>query len=201
MVVVTAVALAGCTDGTTPSDRDQTPAAEGSSAPISTPASKGTDEPRVDTVSCINDDISFTVDYPALWWANEEIVPADPTFTPIPACTYFAPQPVEIAPNAGLPPGIAIWFDSETQFEITGEVRSQEETTVDGRRALVVETEASGQSGFEPEGTRTYRYVIDMGDGSEVLVATSTQYVDDAAYEEAKPILDAMMETLDFDED
>jgi hypothetical protein len=71
---------------------------------------------------------------------------------------------------------------------------------VDGRRALVVETEATGESGFEPQGTRTYRYIVDMGDGSEVLVATSTLYITDAEYEDAKPILDAMIETLDFDE-
>ena len=186
-----------------------TPTAAASASEASAPASVAAASPDASQTdggvlgqaqSCQNDEVGFVVAYPEGWWANDPVEPSDPDLTPIPGCTYFAPEPVELQPNAGLPEGIHIWFDQETQFEVTGEVVSEEETTIDGRPGFAVETESTGSSGFEPEGTRTYRYIVDMGDGSEVLVSTSTQYVDEAEYEEAKPILDAMMGTLDFDD-
>lgn len=155
-------------------------------------------DPLGEAQSCTNEAIGFTVDYPEGWWANERIEPDFAGGTPIEACTYFAPQPVELAPNAGLPSGIAVWFDVETQFQTTGETLSEEEETVDGREALVVETEATREGGFTPEGTLTYVYVVDMADGRQLLAQTTTLYIDQDEYEDAKQILDAMMETLEF---
>lgn len=212
LIIVALVGLAACstqaspTPEASPDERSASARAESRSAEASLePAASGepsssTDVPLGDAQSCTNDEIGFSVDYPEDWWANDRIEPAAQGLTPIPACMYFAPEQVELMPNSGLPPGIAVWFDHETQFEITTEELSREELEIDGRRALLVETEATGDSGFEPEGTRTYRYIVDMGDGSEVLVAASTLYVSDSEYEEAKPVLDAMIETLDFDE-
>lgn len=153
-----------------------------------------------DAQSCTNEDVGFTVDYPAEWWANKTIEPTFEGGTPIAACTYFGPDEVELRPNAGLPQGIAIWFDVETQFQVTGEELSSEEAEIDGRQAVVLETEATGSGGFEPAGTRSYRYIVGMDDGSQLLVATSTLYIGEAEYEDTKGILDWMMETLDLDD-
>ena len=200
--MVALIGLAACSTQSSPTSLSaEARSAEASVEPAaSDEASPSAEGVLGDAQSCTNDETGFRVDYPEEWWANERIEPPTPDGTPISACMYFAPEPVELVPNSGLPPGIAVWFDHETQFEITGEELAREELEVDGRRALLVETEATGGSGFEPDGTRTYRYIIDMGDGSEVLVATSTLFIGDSEYEEAKPILDAMIETLDFDE-
>lgn len=182
-------------------DPTPSPSAAGPSAPARASASAASSEgPLGDAESCDNEAIGFSVDYPEGWWANEDVEPDFAGGTPIPACTYFGPEPVELRPNAGLPQGIAIWFDVETQFEFTGDTLSEEETTVDGRSAVAMETEATGAGGFTPEGTRTYAYVVALADGRQLLAQTTTVYIDEETYADAKPILDAMMESLEFDD-
>lgn len=152
-----------------------------------------------DAQSCENDDIGFTVEYPGDWWANERIEPDFDGGTPIPACTYFAPEPVALQPNAGLPPGVAIWFNvpSANAADSSGEELDGGEATVDGYDATIVEY-VPRESGFSPEGTIIYTYVIDR-DGERISALTNAFGHEDT-YEENKRILDSMMETLDFED-
>lgn len=151
---------------------------------------------------CTNETFGFTVGYPAGWWANEEIVPDEPELTPIPACLYFAEEPVELRPNAGLPPAIAITVglaeeplgDAPPPYEVV-ETR---ETTVDGRQATVEEIEMTDDAApFFAAGDRSYGYRIGLPNGETLVVGTaSTATLGD--FESHKRILDQMMETLEL---
>ena len=66
---------------------------------------------------------------------------------------------------------------------------------VDGRQALRIEAEASGE-GLAPRGMRSLRYVIDLG-GGRSLIAT-THDTGAGRYETEKRILGAMVESLDL---
>jgi hypothetical protein len=174
------------------------PTTDETASPTVSPAPSGA---LGDATECENEELGYEVDYPGDWWANERIEP-EGDLTPIPACQYFAPTGVELQPNAGLPSGIAIRFEIPDQ-EIDpaeGEVLSQDDTTVDGRDALIVETEPAPQPGFVPEGSHVYRYIVELSDGRQLVATTDDILQDGARYEDAKAILDAMMETLDIDD-
>ena len=74
-------------------------------------------------------------------------------------------------------------------------VLSTERLTVDGRPALRVEAEASGE-GLAPRGMRSLRYVIDLGGGKSLIA--STHDTDAGKYESEKRILGVMVESLDL---
>jgi hypothetical protein len=71
---------------------------------------------------------------------------------------------------------------------------SAEGTTVAGRRAVRVEVEATGQA-LLPEGVRSYRYHVDLGDRT---LSATTHDVDNLDYEANKRILDQMMQTVEL---
>ena len=158
--------------------------------------------PLGDAAECENEELGYEVDYPGDWWANDRIEPDDGSLTPIPACQFFAPTEVELQPNAGLPNGIAIRFEiPDQQVDARGgTVLSEDETTVDGRDARVVETEPEPQAGFVPEGSHLYRYIVELDDGGQLVATTDDILQDEAGYEESKAILDAMMETLEIED-
>lgn len=153
-----------------------------------------------DPETCTNDSIGYTVEYPGDWWANELIDPGedDPGFTPIIACTYFAPEPVELRPNAGLPSGIAIQFtEADGVPQTAGERLAEDAVTVNGRDGIRFEDRPRPSAGFVPEGSLVYGYAIDTGDGRYLTATTDNILQEDALYEESKGVLDAMMETIE----
>jgi hypothetical protein len=153
---------------------------------------------------CTNDELGFSVEYPADWWANEAVVPDDAALTPIPACTYFAEEPVELQPNAGLPGGIAVIVDVADEPAGPGptsvEVVERRETQVDGRPAVVEELEWTEDTGFQRAGDRMYSYRIQLAEGGTLVVATDTSVsgADERTYAEHRDVLDRMMESLSF---
>ena len=179
---------------------DGTPTPDDEPASVSPSPTQG--GPLGDALSCENEELGYEVDYPGEWWANERIEPDDPNLTPIPACQYFAPSEVELQPNAGLPNGIAIRFEIPDQaIDATGgTVLSEESTTIDDREARVIETEPEPQAGFVPEGSRLYRYIVELEDGRQLVATTDDILQDEARYEESKPILDSMMDTLEIED-
>lgn len=212
-------ALAGCGTSSTPSPSATPPlsspsgtaAPEGSEPAASrTPAETTTlsaspalPSPFDDPQSCTNQELGYRVDYPNDWWANERIEPGadDPGFTAITACTFFAPEPIELQPNAGLPSGIAIQFRTVDSLPaINGEILSEETTTVAGREAVVREEQPEPQPGFVPEGSLVYRYAIELGEDRYLLASTDSILQDEAAYDETRPILDAMMSTIEIED-
>lgn len=217
VVALMAVAtLTACASGTgsptsstpmaTPSETaSQTPTASpapssaASASPTSTPGEDGGFE---DAAECENTELGYEIEYPADWWANERIEPAedDAGLTPILACTFFAAEPVELEPNTGLPSGIAIQIEeADEQPVVSGEILDEETVEIDGRDAVRRTFQPTPSPGFIPEGSLIYHYVVELEDGSFLLATTDNVLQDDAAYEESRPILDTMMETIEID--
>lgn len=207
--------LAACTSATpaatspdaTPSPTATAPETERASpSPTETSTAQPSPSPESaldDPETCTNDELDYSVSYPGDWWANERIEPDDPSLTPIAACQYFAREEVALQPNAGLPNGIAVYFnaprDADVRFD--GEIVRDEELTIDGREARVVERRPNPSPGFVPEGSVIYTYVIQLSDGSLLTATTDNILQDDEAYETSKQVLDAMMETIEIRED
>jgi hypothetical protein len=183
------------------------PAVVGSPAPSPTilpsPTDAATPSPTASPEGnvCENTSIGYAAVYPADWWANEEERFDDPALTDIPACLYFAEEPAELTPNAGLPPSVAISFrlaespDSRPPSS-SAEVISERATTVDGMSATVTEVRYTEGDVFFTAGDRVYTYLIQLEDGRFVEVATDS--LRDGDYEAHKEILDEMMRSLQF---
>ncbi len=148
---------------------------------------------------CTNEVLGFAVSYPADWFTNDEVEQefGDPT----PACKYFSSQAMEIRPNAGLPPTVAISFERWTEVPPASEgweVIARTETTVAGLSAVVIEMEQTSDAGapFSSPGDRTYGYEIELPDGSVLSAGTGSSATGD--YEDHKAVLDQMVETIEL---
>ncbi len=129
----------------------------------------------------------YEVRYPAGWHTDA----AD-------GCTLFDDDPLgdAVGPVLG---ALAIQvtpasFDELAAPGETVTVVSSEEVTVDGRPA-VRQVRASTGMGALPEGTRSYVYVVDLGE--DALVASATES-DDAPFERRRRLLDAMVASLEL---
>ena len=141
------------------------------------------------TQQCTNPEEGYTVSLPRGWYYNET-VEADGT-DDVAACRFFSPDDFEVRLGSGVS-DVAIGIGREA----TAPRAEGEATTVGGKPAIILETEASDDS-FDPAGTRYYQYWVDIGD--DWLVATTSDgptWVGE--YEDNKDVLDAMMGTLTF---
>lgn len=186
--------------GVGPSSVAVSPTPSPSVAPTPTPSQAPSAAPSAAVFPgggvCENESLGYTVGYPAGWYANEAIEPQD-GLDGVEACQYFAEEPMEIRPNAGLPPTVAIVFSrGDEELPSSGITISSEETTIAGRPATVTESEGTGDGPFFAEGDFSYGYQITLPDG-RFLVA-STYYANDGDYETHKLTLDQMMETLEL---
>ena len=182
-----------------PSDATPSATTEATVSPDApTPSPSPSADPTADWPRCENDELGFAVSYPPDWWVQEPARP-DPALDPLPGCTYFAPEPVDIPQNAGLPNTIAIMFNlAEVPLgnpEQPIRVISSRDLEVARLPATVEEIEWTDDTGFQRVGQRSYGYSISLPNG-EVLLAS----VDSAAgdYEEEKRVLDQMIETLEL---
>jgi hypothetical protein len=191
--------------GSDPSATAVQPFSSGAASPALTPSPTTEPSPSADLFpngnQCTNDEFGFTVSYPGDWWANEEVVPEDPALSPIPACTYFGEQPVELRPNAGVSDEVAIIVGLADEplgdYQPPYEVVESREATVDGRRATVEEGVWTEDTVFFAADDRSYGYSIHLPSGETLRVSTSSTATL-GAYEDHKQILDRMMETLEF---
>jgi hypothetical protein len=140
---------------------------------------------------CDNVEYGFRVAHPADWHTNSGDV--------LPPCTVFDPEPIEIPVATELPYDLAISITREpvelaelTRDDAWQSVAFTEPTTIDGRRAVRMEIEATGE-GLRDAGGLTYRYVVELDAG--VLIA-ATHDVGTLPYEEKRQVLDRMMGTL-----
>lgn len=154
----------------------------------------GVDSDPVMSGRCTNLIDGFSVSFPEGWHSNVGTV--------VPPCNAFDPEPFEIPRDSEMPFEIAVVIDVEeagfeelTRLSIYERVLSTERLTVDGRQAMRIEAEASGE-GLAPRGMRNLRYVIDLG-GRKSLIAT-THDTDAGRYESEKRILEVMVESLDL---
>ncbi|MFW6359290.1 MAG: S-layer homology domain-containing protein [Chroococcales cyanobacterium] len=149
--------------------------------------------------TCRNPEFGYVVDYPANWQTNSG--ERGQYFYP---CEIFDSGQIEVEPQTE-DFDEAIYFDLENiafdeltnpNRDRTSRVISRRETTVDGRQAVVMETEATGM-GLLPEGRRSYHYLIDFGDST--LIAR-TYNVPNQPYQQNQQVLDQMMNTINFTE-
>lgn len=170
-------------------------------AACTAPAPPVAESPRTETAAprttlsqrCTNTAHSFTVSYPEGWHTNDGAV--------LPACSAFAPAPIEIPRESELPFEIAVVIDVEnvpaeqltrsSEFE---RVLSTSALSIGRRSASRVEVEATGE-GLADRGMRSVRYVVDLGAGRTLIA--STHRVNDS-YARNAEILGQMLETITF---
>lgn len=143
---------------------------------------------------CANATDGYTVQYPNEWHANPA-VPAPSGLDPVAPCRFFAEDPFEVQPNAGLPSSVAISIQLVPKVRPEGGVVRGEpiSTTVDAHPALAREVEI-GAGVFLPAGTLVYEWFIERTDGQFLLVSTDSSR--DGDYAAHKAVIDDMMETL-----
>jgi hypothetical protein len=147
---------------------------------------------------CNNREYGFQVSYPAGWAVNPP--------NGLPACSAFDPDDAGMPAVGEIPRDIAIVIHRHrvplhrtTDFDADPTVHavSRDETTVDGRRAVVAELQHTGQ-GMYPQGGRQYGYYVDVA-GSTLLATThGIDAADPPSYQERQRILDDMMASLRF---
>ena len=125
---------------------------------------------------CTNEVEGWVVQYPEDWHTNEGDV--------VGPCRLFDPDPIDLAFEASeVPPTIAVQLRAEDATRLedvaadpTVEVVERRTLSVDGRPGERLEERHTG-GGLLPGGTRSVRYVIDLG--GEVLLASTFDLGDD----------------------
>lgn len=202
--------VAGCTadeatddvDQPTPTDATSDPTTPGQATTpeVTTPASPGDEATGDEGVAAMTftecEAARYTVTYPQDWDTN------DPG--PAEACEVFHPNEVELPTqpqDRGLHWAVTMDVDTVAWEDVQpgsgpDEVIESRETTVDGRRAVVVEQRSTGEA-LLPEGERRYSYRVDL-DGETLIASTNT--VGDTDDERDMAVLDRMMDELVLDD-
>jgi hypothetical protein len=145
---------------------------------------------------CTNNRRGYTIGYPSGWYTTH--------LRASQACEYFDPRPFEIIPGTEFPP--TALFAAQTEESVDTYVEQltdpmffetvrREDTTVAGRRAVLVETTATGEGESEP-GERRYGYVVDRDGRAFVVLATGLP--GDARYDDFKAVVDEAVQTVRF---
>lgn len=159
-----------------------------------TPTAQAAADPAMDrTSACVNREAGYVIRYPADWHVNTGEI--------LGPCSLFDPEQIEIPRDSEVPIEIALMIGLEPVpfTTLTGQVLgrrdlTRERTTVDGREAMRIEGETTGE-GLHDRGIRSYQYFIDLGDTT--LVAT-TYDAGSLPFDPKRRVLDGMMETLAF---
>ncbi len=116
-------------------------------------------------------------------------------------CSLLDPEPITVPPATEIPLDIAVSIRLEpVPYEtVAGDVRarrelSRQETTVNGREAVQIESEATGEA-LHPEGVRSYQYFVNLGDTTMIA---STYDGGTFPYDRKRRVLDAMLATFDL---
>lgn len=160
--------IPAATTTTTTSGGDQT---GGTTTPTTrtTASSSEADDQRW-SQRCTNEAEGWVVAYPADWHVYEGAA--------VGPCRLFDPYPIELPSEASeVPPSIAVQLRTEDAVRLQGvtedptiEVVDRRAVLVDGRPAERLEERHRG-SGLLTEGTRSVRYVVDLG--GRVLLASA----------------------------
>jgi hypothetical protein len=165
--------------------------------PATVPARTASDPAMAETRECVDRAEGFAVEFPAGWHTDDEAVMGP--------CALFHPEPFRVPRDSEVPLELAVMigFQRVPFATLAGEmmgrrVISREETTVDGRAAVRILAETTGE-GLHDAGIRYYEYVVDLGE--ETMTAATYDF--DAGgfpFERRRRILDDMMATFDFRE-
>jgi hypothetical protein len=150
--------------------------------------------------ACENEEAGFRVEHPPGWWTNDH---GDDPGHDLGPCALFHPEEVEVPTDSEIPldTAVIISVDPVTLAEAAADPFEEElerrEATVDGRDALRVELEGSGEA-FLPEGVAATRWLVDLGDRTLTAV---TYDIGEPPYPETQDVLDDMVETIRFEDD
>jgi hypothetical protein len=162
------------------------------------------DEPTVDdtatAATCTNEDVGYAVEYPDGWHVNDGEV--------LPACSAFDPEPVAIPDRTDIPTDIAVVIRGEPiafadLSDPAGDpgvtVQDRQDLTIDGRSAVALELEATGE-GMYPEGHVLHRYVVEVNADTSLVAETHDVEAATPSFDERRDILDEMVRSLTFSE-
>ncbi len=177
------VVLASCGPGGSTDEVDEAAA----------PDTTAQDPAMAETAECTNPEAGYSIRYPAAWHVN--------TDEPLGPCALFDPEPIVVPRASEIPIEIAVMIDVEPVpfATLTGNVRGRRDlsrlpVTVDGRQAMRIEGEATGE-GLYDRGIRSYQYFVELGDST--LIA-GTYDAGSFSFERKRRILDAMLESTTF---
>lgn len=180
--------LAGCS---APAASPALPPTEGGGGGV--PAAAAPERPEAEGIelgaSCTGP-AGITVPHPEDWAVAENGY--------APGCTLFSAEPFEVVPSSDVRTAAVAVTVQDLPFAEAAAVLPDEvargEAVVDGRRA--VRTEHVAGPGLWPEGTRSTRWVVDLGSSVLMADAVGLPPFDHAADVE---VLDAMVGALDLD--
>lgn len=143
---------------------------------------------------CSDPDGLYAAAYPVGWHTNPGNV--------IPRCHAFDPKPIALQEGVGGRPVAAITIrTAPVPLEVgrkpgrAARQLSEQPTIVDGHDAVRQELESTGGAAL-PEGVRSYRYLVDLGERSLLAV---TYDLGQPPFEEKKRILDEMIGAVRLD--
>ncbi len=143
--------------------------------------------------SCTNEQIGYTVNFPQNWQTNSGSV--------VNQCQVFDSDAIQLEEatedfdEAVYLRQENIAFDRLANTDSrSSRTLSRRQTTINGRQAVVIESESTG-IGLLPEGRRFYRYLVDLGTNTLVAV---TYDVPNQDYQRNKQILDRMMNSIEW---
>ncbi len=138
----------------------------------------------------------YTLEYPERWYAELD--------NEVWKCAIFDPKPFSVSPDTEVAPLAVMIYDEPTvafDMAMTSltdtsiyRVIAAVDTTVDGKPAVVLETEATVDEVLAA-GTYSYQYVVDRG-SSTLVIVTSQQ--PGLAYERARAVIDEMAASMRF---
>jgi hypothetical protein len=173
--------------------------------PTVVPAPPGSDAMPAGWVRCTNTELGFSIGYPGSWHTTDVFDGRqDPSF----GCRWFSPQPFGpdgnvVAEGWGYPLEVAVGGSIvvellELRAPEIERVLTEEELTVDGRRAVRVEYETR----LDPvaDAGRHYQYLIELDGESTLIVHTTETRGIEGDYGENKERVDEAVDTLRFTE-
>jgi hypothetical protein len=177
-------------------ERAEAPAPPQPPPPRTVPATSVALDPAMErTAECVDPGEGFAVPYPADWHRD----PAEL----IGPCALFHPEPFQLPRDSEVPIEIVVQigfhpvFYADLAGDVLGrEVISREPAMVDGRRAVRILAETTGD-GLHDRGIRYQEYVVDLGEESMTAVTYDRAPLD---FDRRRRILDAMMRGFDFRE-
>lgn len=160
-----------------------------------TSTTTGDQAPRLAQSCTLEDrDVRIVVRFPEAWHVNSA--------QPVPRCTAFDPDPIDLPGRTELPRDLAVvlrvepvGFDRASTAEGV-RVEAETRTTIDGRTAVRQEVVTTGE-GLGPAGQRSVRYIIDAGTDRSIVM--STWDVEGNDFARSRDVLDAMARALDIE--
>ncbi|MCV0403840.1 MAG: hypothetical protein K5924_09020 [Chloroflexi bacterium] len=163
--------------------------------PITVLESAEADALFAETATCANTLDRFSVTYPSSWHTNDAV-------GPVPACSFFSPNPFTATADGTRPGGVPISVDAlEGAVGFIWVDLYTEEIAIDGFAGRRSET-GKTRDVDDPTDTLQYSYLLILdenlnGEGRKLMATTDSEWAN--GYELNRAVLDRIMASLRFD--